>query len=258
MKKIGIALGSGGAKGLAHIAFLKALDDLNIKPTIMSGSSIGAAFGAFYAAGLKGADIEYFYKEMSRIEIAKLLDFSFRRKSGFIKGNKLMNWFNVRMPCKDFKQLKIPLKVMATDYWKRSPVILDKGNISNAVRASIAIPGLFQPKTIRSRVLVDGGVYNPLPYEIIKKNCDKVIAIDVCGSYKPIHDHVPSVVESLVSTYQSMYTSLISTKLQLSKPDIYVKVNLSNIGFMDFHKIDEVFKGVKREVNKFKRELKRL
>jgi len=257
-KKIGLALGSGGAKGLAHIAFLKVLDELEIKPSIISGSSIGAMIGALYACGYSGKEIEKIYSDFDMNKIRKLLDVSFRRKHGIMKGDKISLWLKDLIRCVDFKDLNIPLKIVAADYWSHEEVIFTKGDIIDAVRSSISIPGIFEPTVINDRVLVDGGVLNPVPFDIIKDDCNLLIAIDVLDTkkIKNIHPDRPNLFECIYSTFEMMQNSIENNKLRSVVPDLHVKLSLRNISILDFHKKDEIFSQVSDDVIRFKKELK--
>ena len=256
MKRIGLALGCGGAKGLAHIAFLKVLDELRIKPSIISGSSMGSVIGALYASGLTGKEIENFFSNMSLYKITKMIDLSLRKQGLSVRGKKIMAWLRKRMKCRDFEDLEIPLKIVATDFWNRSEVVFEKGDVVDAVRASISLPGIFQPFVKGNRVFVDGGVVNPVPYDLIRDECDLLIAIDVYN-HPPTDTHrkVPNMFECIISTYDIMYNIIEENKKHVYKPDIYVRASLKGINLLDFHKVDGVFDCIRDDVSWFRREL---
>jgi len=256
MQRIGLALGSGGAKGLAHIAFLKVFDELNIKPSIISGSSMGSVIGALYASGLSAAEIEGFYSEMTLLKVTNLIDVSLSRKGLSIRGKKIMAWLRKRIKKNDFDDLEIPLKIVATDFWNKSEVVFDKGDVVDAVRASISIPGIFLPYMIGDRVYIDGGVVNPVPYDLIRDDCDLLIAIDVYN-YPPQDSKrkVPNTFESIFYLYDIMYNILMKEKIRISQPDILVKTSLRGINLLEFQKIREVYDCIEDDVKGFKREL---
>jgi len=137
MKTIGLALGGGGARGLCHIDFCMALDEMGLKPTIISGTSIGAIAGGFYAAGVSGAGMEEILEQIGIREISKMVDFSILNPSGLVKGKGVTDFLCKHLPAKTFEELLIPLKVVATDYWRREEVIFDSGDLIPAIRASI-------------------------------------------------------------------------------------------------------------------------
>ena len=259
MKRVGVALGGGGAKGLSHIAFLKALDELKVRPAIIAGTSIGAVIGGLYAAGVSGGGLEQLLENTSFKELSKIvLDFSILSNSAIFTGKRVEEFLALRIPCQTFEEVEIPLKVVATDFWNRQEVIFESGSLITAIRASMAIPAVFEPVILIDKVLIDGGAVNPLPYDHIRKECDLTIAIDVSGekTYAPA-DPVPNMLESLLSTFQIMQASIVEAKKRLSPPDIYVKPPLTNIRVLDFYRYKEILAGVQDEVQKFKETLKK-
>ena len=256
MKTIGLALGGGGARGLCHIDFCMALDEMNLKPSIISGTSIGAIAGGFYAAGVSGAGMEEILNQIGIREISKMVDFSILNPSGLVKGKGVTDFLYKHLPVKTFEELTIPLKVVATDYWRREEVIFDSGELIPAIRASISVPAIFRPVKIHHRVLIDGGAVNPLPFDIIRDECDILIAIDVSGTSVPSRKHpVPSMFESIMTGYHIMENTLLEKKMQFNRPDIYIKPPLENIQILDFYKDEAIRKSVKPDVERFKREL---
>ena len=258
MKRIGLALGAGGAKGLSHIAFLQALDELGVRPAVIAGTSIGAVIGGFYAAGVSGARMEQMVKEIGFRDLYKIaLDFSILSQSAIFKGKGVEDFLSREIPARTFEEVEIPLKVVATNFWDRRPVVFESGNLITAIRASMAMPAVFEPVLLNDMVLVDGGAVNPLPYDLIRQECDLTIAIDVSGvkTYAP-GDPVPNMVESILSTFQIMQASIVEAKKQLSPPDIYVKPALTNIRVLDFYRYKEILAGVQDEVQEFKETLK--
>jgi NTE family protein len=260
MKRIGVALGAGGAKGLSHIAFLQALDELEVRPSVIAGSSIGAVIGGFYAAGVSGDRLEQLVKEIGFRDLYKIvLDFSILSNSAIFKGKGVEDFLSREIPARTFEEVEIPLKIVATNFWDRRPVVFESGNLVTAIRASMALPAVFEPVRLNDMVLVDGGAVNPLPYDLIRPECDLTIAIDVSGekTYAP-EDPVPNMVESILSTFQIMQASIVAAKKQVSPPDIYIKPALTNIRVLDFYRYKEILAGVRDEVEGFKETLKNL
>ena len=257
-KRIGLALGGGGAKGLCHIAFLKALDEMGLRPSVIAGTSIGAIIGGFYAAGVSGAQMEEILRKVRVLDINKMVDFSGPLTSAFLKGKGVERFFHKHIPAQRFKDLHIPLKVVATDFWRRREVVFTSGELIPAIRASMSIPGLFKPVKDGNTVLVDGGAVNPLPYDTIRTECDVLIAIDVSGAKtSPGRNKMPSFVESIMSSFQIMQRSIVEHKMQISKPDIYIKPELKNIRVLEFYRYAEIMRGVKDDVEQFKHEVSR-
>ena len=258
-QRIGLALGSGGAKGLSHIAYLKVLDEMQVKPSVISGTSIGALVGAFYAAGMDGKQIEDLFDDMGIRKIGSMVDPSIFSNSGLLKGKKVEAFLADNLPVKQFSELRIPLKIVATDFWKREEVVFDSGDLVRAIRASIAIPVVMEPLVAAGRTLTDGGTVNPLPYDLIRGDCDILVAIDVSGERVPEGHHpVPNMMENIFSTFQTMQTSIVRSKMKTSKPDLYLQPHLENFQLLDFYRKEEIFKSVERDVDSFREKLKGL
>ena len=127
MKRLGIALGGGGAKGLCQLAFLEVLDELQIRPSIISGTSIGAIIGGFYASGLSVQDIASIAESIDFKAFGNMLDLTWTSSSALLKGKGVEEFFSKHIPCRTFEELPIPLKVVATDFWERKEVVFDSG-----------------------------------------------------------------------------------------------------------------------------------
>ena len=260
MKQVGLALGAGGAKGLSHIAFLKALDELGVRPAVIAGTSVGAVIGGLYAAGVSGARLEELLKTVGFMDLYKIvLDFSILSNSAIFTGKMMEEFLARRMPSQTFEEIEIPLKVVATDFWNRREVVFESGSLITAIRASMALPAVFEPVLMNDMVLIDGGAVNPLPYDLIRQECELLIAIDVSGekTHAP-ESPVPNMVENILSTFQIMQASIVEAKKKLSPPDIYVKPALTNIRVLDFHRYKEILAGVHDEVQGFKETLQNL
>ncbi len=255
--KIGLALGGGGARGLCFIEFCKALDDLNIKPSVISGTSIGAIMGAFYAAGYSGYEMERFLRKITLLKIPRLVDLKLFGRTSMLKGRRLEVFIKHLLDCDTFDDLDIPLKITATDYWKRQAVVFDHGALIPAIRASMSLPAVFEPVFFDGRVLIDGGSTNPLPIDIIRDECDYLIAIDVSGEICAKNgEQLPGMYDSVMSAYQIMQNTIIAERLKSVKPDLYIKPRLANVGLLDFHREKEIRKSVRGDVYRFKRLLK--
>ena len=177
MKTFALALGGGGARGLAHIAVIEALEEMGVKPVAIAGTSIGALIGAAYAAGMPGKDIRHHVLALAHSPgetgaasspraPARLPTVLRRIQPGDADGRgEILRAVPARSDVPtDFAALAIPLTVMATDLHRRQEAPLSAGPLRPALAASIAIPGLFRPVVVDGRVLIDGGTTNPLPY----------------------------------------------------------------------------------------------
>ena len=254
--KIGLALGAGGARGLAFIVILEAFEELGIKPSIISGASIGAIVGAAYAAGLDTKQMRAavdelvetkngrFWEIYKKSDLIKLLEFidPNTKSGGILKGEKIINYFKSHVKIKKFEELKIPLLVVATNYWEKKQEVLSKGDLLSAVKASYSLPGIFTPVSRNGKLLIDGGMVNPLPFDVISEKCDLTIAIDVSAKLNNKDAVMPPAHEVLFSAFQIMQNSILSAKLMRSTPDIIIKTDIKEIRMLEFLKAKEIYK----------------
>lgn len=253
-KKIGLALGCGGARGLAHIHVLETLDELGVRPHAIAGTSIGAIMGALYASGFSGKeiralvdrlllrDIEKISDVFARKDLLKslsMIDPSFKRGS-LVKGEKFVRFLSEEMECSAFEELQIPLSVSTTDYTSGRECVFDSGDLLSAVRASMAIPGVFSPVEREGKLLVDGGLVNPLPYNLFPKECNLIIAVDVSGSLERPKKK-PDFLEASLDSFDIVQSSLITERLRCDPPDIYLKPPIHDIRILEFNKSKKIF-----------------
>ncbi|MCU0342741.1 MAG: patatin-like phospholipase family protein [Ignavibacterium sp.] len=266
---IGITFGAGGARGIAHLLMIEALDELGLKPSIISGSSIGAVVGAFYAAGFTAKEMREILNQLINPKSDSVFDFLLKSdivklftmfdpqfiRSGFIKGEKFQSYMKSNLKVSRFEELKIPLKVVATDYWKKEAVVFEKGDLIGPIKASYSLPGLFTPVKIKDKILIDGGAVNPLPFDLIKDNCDITIAIDVTAFKAQSESDIPPTFDSVFTTYQTMQNSIIKERLKFLKPDIYIRPEIYDVRVFDFVKADSIFKQAEPAKEELKRKL---
>lgn len=250
---IGLALGSGGAGGLAHIAMLEIFEELEVQPDVISGTSIGAVIGALYAAGLESEEIRVLFAEFGDsalnpfsgfggngggVNWTDLIDFDFNNASVF-STDGFLDFIGERIEARDFSELTIPLKIVATDYWTGEPAVFSEGDLFQAIKASIAVPGLFAPVANGERLLIDGGVSNPLPWDLLEDQ-DVVVAIDVTGIRSPSPDDPPDLAELLFKTFEIMQQSMIRERRSSNPPDIYIKPELEDVRLLHFERVDRI------------------
>jgi len=270
--RIGIALGGGGARGLAHVLMLEVLDELNIRPHRIAGTSIGAIMGALYASGMPGYEIRKLIDRLTVAEDESWLSSLFEEeigrwwniielqlgRGGLITTSAFAKVLQEELGVTRFNELKIPLMVVATDFWSRKQVVFRKGELLPAIQASMAVPGLFSPVQHKGKVLVDGGLVNPVPYDLLFDDCDVVVAIDVLGERTPeMENGEPTYFETTFNTYQIMQASIMDEKLKHQPPDIYIRPELENIRVLEFNRVDEIYAQSKSARNKLKRSLRR-
>mgnify|MGYP003411896054 FL=1 len=269
---IGIAFGAGGARGIAHLVMIEALDELGVKPSIIAGSSIGAVVGAFYAAGFSAKEMKEILHQLINPKSDSVFDFLLKSdivkmftmfdpqfiRSGFIKGEKFQNYMKNHLKVSRFEELKIPLKIVATDYWKKEAVIFEKGDLIQPIKASYSLPGLFTPVKIKNRILIDGGAVNPLPFDLIMDKCDITIAIDVTAFKAQNESEIPPTFDSVFTTYQTMQNSIIKERLKFLRPDIYIRPEIFDVRVFDFVKADLIFKQAETAKEELKRQLDKM
>lgn len=264
---IGLALGAGGARGFAHVPVLEVFDELGLKPSIIAGSSMGALIGAAYAAGMSGRDIRDYALHLAdnRAQVLNRL-WGLRPASmrdalgGFRLGQfNLQRVLQAFLPPKiptHFTGLGIPLKVMATDYYGQCEQICDHGDLYEALAASAAIPALFAPVTIKGRLMIDGGIFNPVPYDLLIGEADITIGVDVVGAPEGDGSLMPNRIDSLFGASQLMMQSNVALKMKICQPDIYLRPEVNSFRVLDFLKARQIFEaseglkdGLKREIS---------
>lgn len=246
-----IAFGGGGARGLAHIHVIEALDELGIKPVAIAGSSIGALMGAGVASGMTGREIHDYARSIlgTRAQVASRM---WRARPGTfaeaVEGGLRLGQFNVERILKAFlpeivparfEELKIPLKVTATDYFGHKLAVFDSGELHSALAASAAIPAVFRPVVRDGRMLIDGGIYNPVPFDLVEGAADITIAIDVVGGPEEGSKR-PTSIDLMFGATQLLMQSIIANKLTQCRPDILIRPPVSRFRVLDFMKIDAV------------------
>ncbi|MBM4764048.1 patatin-like phospholipase family protein [Bacillus sp. B15-48] len=241
--KIGLALGSGGARGFAHLGVIKVLKDAKIPIDMIAGSSMGAMVGCFYAAGL---DINRLYKLSKAFKRKYYLDFTVP-KMGFIAGKRVKELIRIFTHGKELQQLDIPTAVVATDLVSGEKVVFKTGPIADAVRASIAIPGIFTPEKLNGRLLIDGGVVDRIPVSVVKEmGADLVIAVDV--SHVKTKVEISSIFDVIMQSLDIMQMELVKSREYAS--DIMIRPRVEMYSSKEFTNIDEIISIGEEEAKK--------
>ncbi len=263
MKRFALALGAGGARGLAHIAVIEALDEMGVRPVAVAGVSIGAAIAAAYAAGISGKDMRrhviaiahHASDTWARLYAARAVGWRQVLRAGL--GNPLV--LDAHKVCaaflpggmpEDFSGLAIPLTVVAADLYGRSEVAFTAGALMPAIAASMAVPGLLQPVEHDGRILVDGAAINPLPFDHLAGLADHVVAVDCLGGPAGPRG-VPDPWESLFATLQLMGHTIVSHKLARGEPDLMIRPNVNTFRLLDFLRASAILRAadpIKAEV----------
>jgi len=271
-KSLGVALGGGGAKGLAHIAILEVLDEHGRKPTAMSGTSIGAIIGALYASGMPATEIRAAINEMMLLPRSITEAWETKRlfgwldlisvqigRSNLLSADIFLDKLGGLLGVETFEELELPMKVVAADFWAREQVVFEKGPILPAIAASFCIPGIFKPSVVGGRTLIDGGCVNPVPFDLIAAECDVVIAVDVLGARTPSNDHTtPSYADAVFNAFQIAERSIVVEKIKQHEPEIYLEPKIQNVKMLDFHKAEQIYAQSAPECRRLARELEAL
>jgi NTE family protein len=246
-RSFALALGGGGARGLAHIAVLEALDDMGTRPAAIAGTSIGALIGAAYAAGMSGKEIRRFVIMLAhdRAEIlrrliatragtfANLLNLGFGSAT-LVDAEKFCEQFLPEQVPHDFGELEIPLLTVATDLYRREQAVFSSGALKPALAASIALPAVMRPVVLAERILIDGGATNPLPFEELRGRADVVVAVDISGAPTDARRDIPSPWECMLATVLVMANAITAEKIKRGAPDLIVRPKVGAFRALDF------------------------
>ena len=242
--RIGIALGAGSARGWAHIGVLKALLEAGIVPESVAGTSIGALVGAVYADDELAA-LEDWVRGLTWRKLVGYFDVSFR--GGLVKGDRLFDFLRGDLLEKRIEGLRRPFAAVATDLVNGREVWLREGPVADAVRASIAIPGLFTPWLEDDRQLVDGALVNPVPVSLVRAmEADFVIAVDLGSNTvgrhmrKPAagkrHPRRPSMVDVVTGSLDIMSVRIARSRLAGEPAEVVIQPRLGGLGLLDYHR----------------------
>ncbi len=268
---LALALGGGGARGIAHIHVLKALDEMGIKPVAMAGSSIGAMIGAAYAAGMDGREIEHFvldtFSNRTRFlsnlwrtipsSMGEFVNLGWPTL-GALDAERILGSLMPAVVPETFSALKIPLTIVATDYYGEKGLNLSAGSLNQAIAASISIPAVFKPVVINGTVCIDGGIVNPVPFDQLHGKADVVVAIDVVGSPAGRTGAIPSRIESLFGASQLMMQTTTKMKMIIQPPDLLLRPDVNAYRVHDFFKAKTILRNTVGFKDEVKRAVERL
>jgi NTE family protein len=264
MKSLALALGGGGARGLAHIVVAEALDEMGVKPAAIAGTSIGAIIGAGYAAGMSGRDMRRYAIQMAhnRADVMRRMMRARAGRLSDIFGGGLgdATRLDAELLCEqflpdalpdDFSGLSIPLTVIASDLYLRREVVFSEGPLRRALAASISLPTIMRPVEHENRVLVDGGATNPLPFENLRGQADVVMAVEISGPISADRRDVPNALECLYATVLVMTHSIIGEKLRHGAPDLLLQPNVGAFRALGFFQASAILRAadpIKEEI----------
>lgn len=230
--KIALVLGGGAARGFAHVGVIRALEQEKIPIDLVVGTSVGGLIGAIYAADVSSFDLEW---TAFQLEKDDLFDFGVMTAvtgMGFAKGDKLEAWVKSHIKTANIENMKIPFAAVATDLNWGHKVVLDKGSVARAIRASAAIPGVFQPVQHQGKILVDGGVTDNIPISVAKaKGADIIIAVDISANLGNTN------ITNLLGVTLQATSIMFARNVEHSKKDADVLITpagIGDVGTLDF------------------------
>jgi len=258
-KKIGLALGGGAAKGLAHIGIIKALERAEVGIDFIAGTSMGALIGGYYAATKDTTLLENIALDIKKSDIFSWRDMIKRKDGALFKGESITE--RLKKELGDFKieNCQIPFTAIATNVKNGDEIHLKDGNLADAIRASIAIPLIFSPVEIDGKLLMDGGLANPVPADVVKEmGAEFAIAVDVSSRWL----ETPEEMASVRDMYSAITQTLSVVEYQLAKnvlkqsADIIIKPPIFHFDWFSFEKAEEIIKIGEREAELHLREIR--
>lgn len=227
--KLGLALGGGAARGFAHIGVLQVLEEEGIKPTLVVGTSAGSVVAAFYASGKTASQLQWLADTMDESQFTDWANpFTGR---GMLRGEALGKYVNSQLNGMKIEDMKMPLGIVATDLRTGDGILFRRGDVAMAVRASSAVPSVFEPVRIGGKDYVDGGLVSPVPVRYAKQmGADLVLAIDI--SSRPEDAKTSDLLKVLLQTFSIMGKSI--SQLELAQADVVVRPALPDIGSTEF------------------------
>lgn len=239
MKTLGLALGAGGSRGVAHIGFLKALEEAGMKPDYIVGCSMGSVVGGAYAAGVS---VDYMREVVCKLRLLDLATPS-KQKGGLIGNTKIRTLLCKHIGDITFEDLKLPFRCVAVDMLKQEVVEFSKGSVIDAIVASSAIPALFPPLHSEERRLIDGGVLERVPAMRVKHlGADVVVAVDVLG-WRKASEKVPGPIGVSLETFDIMdnYLTREYHKKHKKHIDFWLEADLGDVSQYSFKQLNEVY-----------------
>jgi NTE family protein len=271
--RIGLALGSGVARGWAHLGVLKALDKLGLVPHVVAGSSIGSLVGGFYLAGHAEA-LEEWARGLTTLKMLRYLKLSL--SGGMVSGTRLFNEAEHFLGDLAIEDLKTPFVAVATDLWTGHEIWLREGKLVDAMRSSLSLPGVFKPKRSRGHWLVDGALVNPVPVSVCRAlGAQLVIAVnlnadimgkaheedeppdengssesDLTSSFRHFGHGEPSTFNVMVTSLNIIQDRIARSRLAGEPPDVNINPRIGHVGLLEFDRADELIRAGEQAVER--------
>ena len=271
MNSFALALGAGGARGLAHIHAIKAFNDLGIQPTTIAGTSFGSIIGAAACAGMSADEItDHIYSKMSNSltligDVLKMRPPSLDRfmkdgglRIGELNLERILDVFLPDALPNRFSDLDIPLKVCATDYYGQKTTVFEEGALRSAIAASSAMPAIFLPVERENRFYIDGSATNPCPLGLLQGQADHIIAIDVSGGTSGDPADRPNKVDAVYAANQMMQMSIVQLAAEKHPEVVLLRPPVDSYRSLDFMKTKEILEQTKYLQDQVKNEVHNL
>lgn len=267
---IGLALGGGSARGLAHIPMLEVFDELGLKPSVICGCSIGALIGAAYAGGMSAKEIRERAEMLLSNRLGAMRYIFGERRTGLfdllamkglgslhLQGETLAGLVLPETIPLTFEALTIPFKVVTTDFDTMEERVIESGPLRKAVAASIAIPGVILAPQYEGHTYVDGGVTNPVPFDHVRAGMDIVVAVDVTGRPRAQTGKNRSNMDLAIGSLLIMFNQVATLRRAAMPPDIYIRPAIHDFSGGDFFRVKEMFESAGVAKDQLKRELEK-
>ena len=229
--KVALVLGGGAARGFAHVGVIRALEQEKIPVDLIVGTSVGSLIGAIYASDLNSFDLEWTAFSLQKEDLFDYGVLTAVMGMGLAKGDKLEAFVKSKVATQDIEQLKLPFAAVATDLNWGTKVVLDHGSIARAVRASSAIPGVFQPVSHMGKILVDGGVVDNIPISVARaKGADVVVAVDISENVG--NTNITNLVDVMLQAANIMFA--LNVEHSKRDADVLIAPNVGDVGMLDF------------------------
>lgn len=229
--KIALVLGGGAARGFAHVGVIRALEQEKIPIDMVVGTSVGSLIGAIYAYDTNSFELEWTAFSLEKEQVFDFAMLAAFTGMGPVKGDRLEEFVRAKIPVMNIENLKLPFAAVATDLNRGTRVVLDRGAVAKAVRASSAIPGVFNPVDHQGRLLVDGGVVDNIPISVAReKGADIVIAVDI--SENVVNFNVTNLIDVVLQSVNIMFSENVGYKKK--DADILITPAVGNVAMLDF------------------------
>ena len=229
--KIALVLGGGAARGFAHVGVIRALEQERIPIDMVVGTSVGSLIGAIYAYDVNSFELEWTAFTLEKEHLFDYALMSALTGMGAVKGDKLENFIKTKIPVENIENLKLPYAAVATDLNRGTRVVLDSGSIAKAVRASSAIPGVFQPVQYQGKLLVDGGVVDNIPISVARDmGADIVIAVDIGENVTNFN--LTNLFDVILQAVNIMFNDNVAFRKK--DADVLISPAVGNVGMLDF------------------------